>query len=193
MLRCASADRSVTQAVLPIGWQNLSLFCSVMRKKYPCLGSSAKLADKLGDALEWRRALENNVSSDSLLVYKHLINPSSSDLWEKTKEAFHLHESTLLLWEPKHASRVLLNSQQMLALVIWDADYRCQRSLAVFIEGPDLGTGSAALSVPSCTLCGHHIANGSGLYARIISLDPLNAFTAKPRAGQNSFSLYYSI
>lgn len=63
----------------------------------------------------------------------------------------------------------------------------------MLMEGPALGTGSAALSVPSCTLVGHHIANGSGLCTSIISLDLLNAFTAKPRTGQSIFSLYYSI
>lgn len=105
----------------------------------------------------------------------------------KPKEAFHLHESTLLLWEPKQASWVLLNAQQMLALVLWDAEYWCQWSLAVFIESPDLGTGSAALSVPSCTLCGHQIANGYGLCTSIISLDLLNAFTAKPGQGKTLF------
>lgn len=77
----------------------------------------------------------------------------------------------------------------MLASVLRDAERWCGWGLAVLMEGPALGTGSAALSVPSCTLVGHHIANGSGLCTSIISLDLLNAFTAKPWTGQSIFFL----
>lgn len=107
---------------------------------------------------------------------------------KKRKEAFHLHESTPLVG----AKTCFVSPFEFPADASISAQ-RCWTLMRMRIGrvdgGPALGTGSAALSVPSCTLVGHHIANGSGLCTSIISLALLNAFTAKPRTGQSIFFL----
>lgn len=62
----------------------------------------------------------------SLLIVYGSTNISSTHLPlidEKNEEKLLIYAKTLLLREPKHASQVLLNSQQMLALVLREAEH----------------------------------------------------------------------
>lgn len=102
-----SVNASVTPGLWLATINISSSFCSRKRKRHHCLCSPlVKSIDGVGETSSWKKALKNNVSSDSLLAYKHLTDLSSSDWWEKLEMLFiWMKELPLLI--PKHTSQAL--------------------------------------------------------------------------------------